>query len=63
VRFIVFFLVMFGITMAAFAVARALGLHNASWHDAYLGAAAIAAALTVVSLFANKGTSRLPTSK
>jgi hypothetical protein len=63
VRYVVFFLVTFGIAMAIFAAARALGFVDLSWHDAYLGAAAVAAALTVISLFANKGTGRLPTSR
>jgi hypothetical protein len=63
VRFVVFFLVTFGIAMAGFAVARALGLTDLSWHDAYLGAAAIASALAVLNLWANKGTRRLPTSR
>ena len=62
-RFVVFFLVVFGIAMASFAVARELGFIELSWQDAYLGAAAIASALAVINFWANKGTRRLPTSR
>jgi hypothetical protein len=61
-RFVVFFLVTFGIAVAAFALARAAGFDQ-SWRNGLIGAAGIAAALTVVNFFANKGSHRLPTSR
>jgi threonine/homoserine/homoserine lactone efflux protein len=62
VRFVAFFLVMFGLAVAAFAVAHARGFDQ-SWRNGLIGAAGIAAALTVVNLLTNKGSHRLPTSR
>lgn len=61
-RFIGFFLVTFGIGVAAFAIAQRQGLDQ-SWRNGLLGAAAVAAALTILDLVANKGTRRMPTSR
>jgi hypothetical protein len=62
VHYLVFLLVTFGVAVAAFAIAHKMGLDQ-SWRNGLLGAAAIAVALTVVNLLANKGTHRLPTSR
>jgi len=62
VRFVAFFIVMFGLAVAAFAVAHARGFDQ-SWPNGLIGAAGIAAAVTVVNLLANKGSHRLPTSR
>jgi hypothetical protein len=62
VRFVGFFLVTFGVAVAAFAIAHRMGLDQ-SWRNGLLGAAAIAAALTILDFLANKGTRRLPTSR
>ena len=61
-RFVGFFLVTFGIAVAAFAIAEREGLDQ-SWRNGVLGAAAVAAALTILDLIANKGTRRMPTSR
>ena len=61
-RFVGFFLVTFGVAVAAFAIAHEMGLDQ-SWRNGLLGAAAIAAALSILNLLANKGTHRLPTSR
>ena len=63
VRFLAFFLVTFGVVMAIFAVVTAAGFLDQSWRNGFIGAAGIAAGLTVLNLLANKGTHRLPTSR
>ena len=62
VRFVGFFLVTFGVAVAAFAIAQKMGFGQ-SWRNGLLGAAAIAAALTILDVLANKGTRRLPTAR
>lgn len=52
----------FGVAVAAFAIAHKLGIDQ-SWRNGLLGAAAVAAALTILDILANKGTRRLPTSR
>ena len=61
-RFVGFFVVTFGIAVAAFAIAHREGLDQ-SWRNGVLGAAAVAAALTILDLLAAKGTRRMPTSR
>jgi hypothetical protein len=63
VRFLASFVVTFGVAMAIFAVARAVGFIDQSWRMGLIASAAVAAALTVLNVFANKGTHRLPTSR
>ena len=62
VRFVGFFLVTFGVAVAAFAIAHKMGLDQ-SWRNGLLGAAALAVALTILDVLANKGTRRLPTAR
>ena len=61
-RFLAFFLVTFGVVIAIFAVAKAMGF-DFTWRNGFIGAVAIAAGLAVLNLLANKGTHRLPTSR
>ncbi|HET7515244.1 MAG TPA: hypothetical protein VFJ60_10625 [Gaiella sp.] len=61
-RFVGFFLVTFGVAVAALAIARAMGV-DVSWRNGLLGATAIAAGITILNVLATKGTRRMPTSR
>ena len=61
-RFVGFFLATFGVAVAALAIARAMGV-DVSWRNGLLGAAAIAAGITILDVLATKGTRRMPTSR